>query len=232
MTSRRYDAVFLDIGGTVVEPDPSFYDVVARVCRQHGLPITPEDVERVEPAVLAQVRASNMGFPLTDAESRRFWYHVYTVFCQQLGAPAHEALADRLYRTFLDVRTWRVCPDATEAILALRERGYRLVAVSNWEEWLDDLLEHLGVLVHLDFALSSSKAQVAKPDPRIFRLALEEAKVAPDRVVHVGDNPVDDAVGARSAGITPVLLDRLGRHADFIGWRIRDLRQLPDLLEN
>ncbi len=232
MNSRRYDAVFLDIGGTVVEPDPSFHEVVARVCRQSGLAITSEDVERVEPAVFAQVAASNMGFPLTDSESRRFWHHVYTVFCQQLGVPAHDHLADRLYRTFLDVRTWRVCPDAREAILTIRERGYRLVAVSNWEEWLDDLLEHLGVLVHLDLVLSSSKAQTAKPDPRIFHLALERAELTADRVVHVGDNPRDDVAGALSAGITPVLLDRLGRHADFVGWRIHDLRQLPDLLES
>lgn len=226
---NRYQAVFLDVGGTVVDPDPSFAAVVARVCADSGLPVTTEQVERLEPVVWAEVNAR--GYPLTAEDSRRFWRDIYVLFARHLGVPAHDGLAERIYSTFADLRTWRLYPDAADAIAALRARGYRLGVVSNWEGWLEDLLEHLGVRSHFDLVVSSTRAGVAKPSPRIYRLALDQAGLAPADVVHVGDSPTHDAAPARSVGITPVLVDRLGRHPDFSGLRVGDLREIVDLLD-
>jgi FMN phosphatase YigB (HAD superfamily) len=65
---------------------------------------------------------------------------------------------------------------------------------------------------------------VEKPDPRIFRLALERAGVGPDEAVYVGDLYSVDIRGARAAGIEAVLLDP-GRH-----WGPRDCRTAHDVL--
>jgi HAD superfamily hydrolase (TIGR01509 family) len=72
-----------------------------------------------------------------------------------------------------------------------------LAVVSNWDIGLTEVLRGLD----LDFpVVSSAQAGAAKPDPRLFQLALQQINTSPDRAVHVGDSP-DDEEGARRAGM-------------------------------
>jgi putative hydrolase of the HAD superfamily len=231
MTRARIQAVFLDVGGTLADPDPSFHEVIARVCQRSGLAVSAAEVARVEPLVWSELAALGLGYPLTAEESRRYWRTVYQAFGRHFGATDCAALAEEIARAFVDLRTWRLYPDAGDALPALRARGYRLVAVSNWEAWLEELLEHLGVLGYFDAVVSSTRAGVAKPDPRLFRAALDLVGLEPAEVVHVGDSPTHDAAPAAAAGIRPVLVDRQDRYSDFPGLRLPDLRPLPDLLD-
>jgi len=68
---------------------------------------------------------------------------------------------------------------------------------------------------------------VEKPDPQIFRIALERSGVAPEHAVYVGDHPFFDVDAAREAGMFPVLIDRRGRHQDTDALRITSLEDLP-----
>ena len=63
----------------------------------------------------------------------------------------------------------------------------------------------------VDAVVHSSRAGSAKPDPGIFSAALARLDVAPGEALHVGDEPVEDVLGARSAGLRAVLIDRAGR---------------------
>jgi putative hydrolase of the HAD superfamily len=77
----------------------------------------------------------------------------------------------------------------------------------------------------------SGKLGVAKPDPRIFKAALDQAGADPGATVHVGDQLVNDVAGATASGITPVLIDRFGRHPDAGGaHRVEDLGGLLELV--
>jgi HAD superfamily hydrolase (TIGR01509 family) len=58
----------------------------------------------------------------------------------------------------------------------------------------------LGVAPLVDTIVTSAEAGAAKPDPAIFRLALERLRVQPERALHVGDEPLDEE-GARAAGM-------------------------------
>jgi putative hydrolase of the HAD superfamily len=80
------------------------------------------------------------------------------------------------------------------------------------------------LLPWLEFVLDSSEVGVEKPDPRIFRLALERAGLAPDEAVYVGDIYSIDVLGARAAGMGAVLLDP-GQC-----WGARDCLLAPDVL--
>src|SRR6185295_16586656 len=84
--------------------------------------------------------------------------------------------------------------------------------VSNWEEWLEDLLLSLDIHAHFDFILASGPFGRAKPHASIFERALELADVAASASVHVGDSPREDVEGARAAGLRPILIDRHGRY--------------------
>jgi putative hydrolase of the HAD superfamily len=68
---------------------------------------------------------------------------------------------------------------------------------------------------------------VEKPDPAIFRIALDRAGVRPEEAIYVGDHPFFDVDPAREVGLQPVLVDRRGRHPDADAIRITSLEDLP-----
>lgn len=91
-------------------------------------------------------------------------------------------------------------PGALEALRLLRSRGLALAVVSNWDCSLEQRLEETGLLGYFDCVASSALVGVPKPDPRIFRYALERLSIAPARALHIGDTD-DDRVGATSVGM-------------------------------
>jgi putative hydrolase of the HAD superfamily len=100
--------------------------------------------------------------------------------------------------------------------------------VSNWDSRLEGLLEDLGLAPHFDAVVVSHHVGIEKPNPGIFRRALELLEADASSTLHVGDVPELDLAGAESAGIDAVLVDRHDRHAAFPG-RLPDLGSLPQL---
>jgi putative hydrolase of the HAD superfamily len=128
-------------------------------------------------------------------------------------------LLEALRAAHLELNLWSRVPEGLkEAVVELRETGVKVGIVSNSEGSLDKLLARLGILEAFDFVLDSAVVGVEKPDPGIFRIALDRTKIAPDRALHVGDVYAMDVVGARAAGVHPALIDPLGhysgRHGD------------------
>lgn len=121
--------------------------------------------------------------------------------------------------------------DAAPALEELRARGLRVVAASNWDSSLPEVLERTGLAPLLDGVVSSAVAGATKPAPNVFRAALELAGVEPAEAVHVGDSPDKDVDGALALGMRAVLLDRAGGLADDAGVPvIRTLAELPSLV--
>jgi putative hydrolase of the HAD superfamily len=100
----------------------------------------------------------------------------------------------------------------------------RRVVVSNWDISLGGVLCRSGLASRLDGWVSSAAARAAKPDPAIFRRALELAGCEPAAALHVGDTPEDDRAGAEAAGIRALLIDRNG------GGDISSLAEIVDHL--
>jgi putative hydrolase of the HAD superfamily len=109
---------------------------------------------------------------------------------------------------------FRAFPDALPLLHALRDRGVRMIAASNWDASLPDGLERTGLAPYLDGAVSSAVVGAAKPDPAVFRAALQHAGCEPSEAFHVGDSPAGDVDGALGAGIRVALLDRHGTAPD------------------
>jgi putative hydrolase of the HAD superfamily len=106
-------------------------------------------------------------------------------------------------------------PDVVPALSALRDRGLRLVVVSNWDCSLPRVLEGCGLGGMLDGTVTSAEAGARKPDPAIFARALELAGCEASEALHVGDTAEEDVAGARAAGIRPLLIDRGGPDGDI-----------------
>jgi HAD superfamily hydrolase (TIGR01509 family) len=122
-----------------------------------------------------------------------------------------------------------------EALAELRRRGFVVAVISNADGGVERLLEGAGLRQHLEFVVDSGLVGVEKPDPRIFRIALDRSGVAPQDACYVGDLYPVDVVGARQAGLEPVLMDPLGRYGGRDCRTARDVpafcRQLVSTLE-
>lgn len=108
-------------------------------------------------------------------------------------------------------RSWRAFPEAASVLRELRSRSFGVGLISNWDRSARDVLTAAGLLPLLDPIVVSSEVGVAKPDPAIFRIALERAGIAPERCLYVGDNYYDDVVGSERAGMKSCLINRFGR---------------------
>ena len=122
--------------------------------------------------------------------------------------------------------------DTIPTLAYLRDAGFKLAIVSNWDTPLDPLTERLGIAHYFDTITSSHDARVrsAKPDPHIFEWTLRQVGVSAEETVHVGDTYEADIIGARDAGIRPILIDRDGTQTGRWEETIRSLSELPALL--
>jgi len=136
-----------------------------------------------------------------------------------------------LYDYFGHGDRWRTFPDVVPVFERLRGAGMRMALVSNWDARLAKLCFDMGLDRYLDSVISSASVGLVKPDPLIFEVALERMDVAPARTVHVGDHYYADVLGARSVGISPVLIDRFGFGHTADVPVIKDLYGLLELLE-
>ncbi|MEK7215347.1 MAG: HAD-IA family hydrolase [Chloroflexota bacterium] len=121
--------------------------------------------------------------------------------------------------------------DVAPALAKLRDQGVVTGVLSNMGRDLPDTLEALGIATLFEVVVSSAEAGAAKPDPGIFAYALRKAAVTSEVAIHVGDQFDNDVLGARRAGVTPVLVDRYDLAPDRGECaKVRSLLEVPLLL--
>ena len=133
----------------------------------------------------------------------------------------------RLGAHFRDAASWAIFPDVEETLSGLEARGLTLAIVSNWDSHLPKLLDALDLSRRFSAIAVSAIEETGKPDPEIFRRCCERLRLSPSECLHVGDSRREDYEGARSAGLSALLLDRAGRHEDLAaGERISTLTEI------
>ena len=223
------ECVLFDAVDTLLAPAPSFQGRFVAVAAEHGLAL---EEAAVDAAIAGAAREAAWPEDWTDpATQRSFWLGFYRDVLAGLGHRGGPGLVEALVEAFSDPAAYRLFDDVRPALDELAGRGISLGLVSNFEPWLDEVLALQRIDGRFAAVAVSGKLGVAKPDPRIFKAALDEAGADPRATVHVGDQPVNDVAGALAAGITPVLIDRFGRHPDAGGaHRVEDLGGLLELV--
>ena len=224
----RYDAVFLDIDGTLLWVNLDVQGYVSELS-----PYTtngPLTVERATGPVWEGLRThirENIKHPTKEDLARfRRENAMNTARCLGLDVPTDVLVgaADKC----ISFNPYR----ESEAVLhELKNLGVPLYALSNWDIALEEVLDGLGWTRFFDGLVVSAIVGSEKPDGAIFEEALRVAGVEPHRAVHVGNDPVSDVRGAANAGIDAVLIDRRGNiEAPEATVVLPDLLGLPDFL--
>ena len=212
-------AIFFDAGGTLLHLD----SVRIRDLLSDELNVEMS-LERFPLAQsLAMARVAELvaaGVGSTEQLKREF----YTTLLPQTGV-TKENLSDAVdcvYKLAREEILWRKTEQGTaRALEELKKRGYILGVVSNSDGRIESAFEQAGLTSYFDFFIDSFHVGVEKPDPEIFLLATERAKVAPEQAAYVGDLYWVDVVGARSAGLLPILYDpfKLSPRPDCVSTR-------------
>ncbi|PKQ28502.1 MAG: hypothetical protein CVT63_02570 [Candidatus Anoxymicrobium japonicum] len=228
------EAVFFDVGNTLLEPYPSIEAVCREVMAEFGH--YPSD-ENLRCGIVAASEYyerrywSDDSFWANEKDASEMWSELYALMLDEIGVDGHRQLVGRaIYDYFGDGDRWRPYPDVVPVFERLKAKGLRLALISNWDSRLAKLCFDMGLDRYLDAVLSSASIGLVKPNPRIYQAACERLDVEPGRAVHVGDQYYADVLGARSVGIHPVLIDRFGSGNTADVPVIEDLYGLLDLL--
>ena len=122
-------------------------------------------------------------------------------------------------------------PDVAPGIRALKDAGYRMIAVSNGaKSATKQLLEGAGLVSAFEKLISTDDVGRAKPDARVYLHAAREAEVEPQDLMLIASHPWD-IHGARSAGLKAAYLDRGKPFPDFMKAPDLTAESLTDLAE-
>lgn len=220
----RFRAFFFDAGNTLLRIN--YADFAAHLSGR-GIRAIPEAVARAE--YQARVRLDPHLAPGASTEDRMV-FRLYVGYLLEALGITDEATVSDVYRWVRGyhppVGLWNEAdPTAAPLLDRLRAEGYRLGVISNSNGSVRSILEETGLARRLDFILDSAVVGVEKPDPRIFKMALEKAEVSPEEAAYVGDLYSVDVLGSRRVGMTAVLLDPGGM------WRHVDCPKAPTLGE-
>jgi putative hydrolase of the HAD superfamily len=228
-------AVFFDAGNTLLLPHPSVEEVCVEVLAGRGYRPPLEDLkrglERAERYYEQRYWADDT-FWASEAEASAMWSEMYGLAMEEAGVDDSMAMGRLLYDEFGKGDRWTLFPDVLPTMRELYDLGLRMGIVSNWDARLPGLCHHLGLSSYLDFVISSANLGQIKPEASIFQSALDRVGVEAAEAVHVGDHYYADVLGARSAGIRPVLLDRWEWASRPDCTVITSLAELPELVRS
>ena len=217
MRSNNIKAILFDLDGTLRHSVPHGGKIFNDHAISLGLHITEEDRRRAAVwehyyfARSPEILSDEVKFKDDEAE---FWSSFAHRRLAALGCPPPlipELGPDLATHMQANYKPTDWIPKETHSVLpTLKEAGYTVGLVSNRRKPYQDELQGFGLAEYFDFSLAAGDVNSWKPDSGIFKHALKKAKSKPEQTIYVGDNYFADVIGARRAGLQPVLYDPMG----------------------
>lgn len=228
----RPHAVLLDVGGVFMLPDP------AAITSALKLADVEVNDDALDEAHYRGVCAFAIDYDVSDGYD---WSQYLQAYCRALAVPP-ELEADAMQHlgaAFASMASWsREVPGAKAGLRRLVDTGVPVGVISNADGTVAAILREHDVLqvgpgpgVAVRCLIDSGEVGVEKPDPRIFRIALDALDVEADKSWYVGDTPAIDVVGARRAGLWPILMDPFHLHDHEEYDRVSSLHDVARLVD-
>jgi putative hydrolase of the HAD superfamily len=229
-------AVLLDVGGIFHLPDP---DRIVGAFARAEVTVSPDVLDRAHYAGAAQF-AVDIG----EIDWKTHWRRYLDAYITASGVPEDDPSIREEVHTHLDNEfavgdLWgRVIPGSVDGLRALTATGVRVGVISNADGTVAQRLAEQEVLqvgpgigVEVECVIDSGAVGVSKPDIRIFEIALEAMGVDAGDAWYVGDMPAIDVVGARNAGLWPIVMDPFDFQPGVDYERVRSLFDVAALVK-
>ena len=206
-----HKAIFFDAAGTLIYLPKSVGHHYAFVGKRIGLALDAPALDRAFADCWKQMPARPAIDGPREDDDKGWWRELVKRVLDQVAPGTSEldrdAFFEAAYAHFAEAGVWDLYPEVTEVLEALHERC-TLAVVSNFDGRLRMILEHLGVPKYFAHVFLSSELGADKPDPEIYRRALQLSAARPNETLHAGDDPVRDWEGASAAGLSVFRLER------------------------
>ena len=204
-------AILFDAAGTLFYLTKTVGDHYAYVGREVGLDLDAQQLERAFHAAWQQMpRRPAIDGP-RENDDKSWWRELVGYVFDQVAPSLSELDRDNFfevaYEHFAEPGVWELYPEVPDVLKQLRKR-FQLAVISNFDGRLRSILQHLGISKYFAHAFISSELGADKPDPEIYRRALNLMDLNADEVLHVGDDPERDWKATIAAGLSVFRLDR------------------------
>ena len=205
------EAIFFDAVGTLFYLTKTVGDHYALVGREVGLTLDAQQLDRAFFTAWKQMppRAAIDGS--REDDDKGWWRELVDLVLDRVAPSLSELDRDNFfevaYEHFAEAGVWELYSEVMDILRKLRRR-FQLGVISNFDGRLRLILEHLGISKFFSYVFISSEIGADKPDPEIFRRALNMVNLKPDQVLYIGDDPDRDWKAASAAGLAIFRLDR------------------------
>lgn len=231
----RPEIIFFDVYGTLAGFDPPREQIQQRAAAVFGMELDLEGIDRGyrDADHLMSEQNSTAPVRLMPPEERDRFFARYEQLV--LAGAGHEVDLETAAKVWKEVRAqkygWALFDDVVPGLERLRGADFRVAALSNMPYSEQEMCDSVGLTGHVEFAVTSGDAGAEKPDPRIFRAALQRAGVDAEKAVMVGDSISSDLSAAEAVGMRAVLMDRYNNHPQHDEHpRVKDVFGVVELL--
>jgi REG-2-like HAD superfamily hydrolase len=208
-------AVFFDAIDTLFKPYPDKIGMYCRIIKKtSGLTISRERMTEVWQEVIeytekraAQERDKNDPLAWDGFNQRILKLLNYQGDLEKTGGKL-------LYEAWSNPENFRLFEDVQLTLEMLKRRQIIINCISNEDKNLYNFFVHFHILKYFQLIVLSEEERIEKPNPKIFKLALERAGLKPSETIHVGDSLYSDYKGALKAGLVALLIDRENKVED------------------
>jgi len=236
MSGSPIKVVFFDAAGTLIHIKGAVADVYLQYAQNYGVQTTPQLKTAIQSAFSHAFQQApppifHVSQPEKLKQCERLWWFdiVHAVFYRVGMFERFDDYFEEVYEAFGTGLHWRIDPALLPVLQTLKDLGYELGIISNFDTRLFQILEDLSLRSFFDTVTISSLVQSIKPSKAIFHYALNEHVVEPYEALHIGDSVKDDWEGAVQAGLHAVLLNDTAE-PHHSAQSIRSVTQLPDVL--
>lgn len=204
-------AIFFDAAGTLLHLTKTVGDHYAFVGNEIGLNLNAKTLNAAFHCAWAQMPRRGAIHGSRENDDKDWWReladHVLKKAAPEISELDRHNFFEVAYDHFAEAGVWELYPDVMDVLEELHGR-FQLAIVSNFDGRLRLVLAHLGISNYFHRVFVSSEIGADKPDPEIFRRALNSLGLQPGEVLHVGDDPERDWQAASAAGLAVFKLDR------------------------
>lgn len=231
---KHIKAIAFDFGFTLAFPVQSPQALIVQTLQQAGISAKEAEIETLRPATGFEQFIDQQNKELVCAAA--IWNELltdyYRLWLASLGLPPDELrhCINTVLTRYQSPNNWRAHAAARSVLHQLKYgQDLKIFIASNWNTDLPEVLAAVGLADYVDGVVCSAACGYYKPHKSLFEAVVQESKVQPHEILFAGDQYEADYLGARSAGMIPLLIGDAATPASCT--RIDGLERLPHYLQ-